>query len=81
MLIRTGAIAALTLGMVPVWSMGSTLLDSVVPSNTDSYAINSALPQLAASGFINIATGGGSYIAGSGTLVAPNWVLTAGHVA
>ena len=65
---------------VPAMAVGATRRDDVADS---SYTGLSALPGFASSGYISIdqdATPGGGFDIGSGTLVAPNWVLTAAHV-
>jgi autotransporter-associated beta strand protein len=52
---------------------GATTLDNVPDS---SYTAYSAQPQFAASGYVEINAG---QIFGSGTLIAPDWVITAAH--
>jgi autotransporter-associated beta strand protein len=52
----------------------ATILDNVPDS---SYTALSAQSQYASSGFVEV---NGGQVFGSGTLIAPNWVLTAAHV-
>ncbi|MDP9172991.1 MAG: trypsin-like serine protease [Planctomycetota bacterium] len=55
----------------------ATIRDDVPDSNYTSLASQS---QYASSGYVDVSTGGGGFTFGSGTLIAPNWVITAAHV-
>jgi hypothetical protein len=75
------ALAAAVIGLsLPALSLGSTIRHDVADSDYTNLSADAAY---AASGYISIdqdSTPGGFYTLGSGTLIAPNWVLTAAHV-
>jgi hypothetical protein len=76
---RARALAVAT-AAAAVWicdCRAATIRDDVSDSNYTSLGAES---QYAASGFVFVYTGNGEANAGSGTLIAPDWVLTAAHV-
>ncbi|MGA2442977.1 MAG: trypsin-like serine protease [Tepidisphaeraceae bacterium] len=76
---RIGALAGAT-AVAAVWtytSRAATIRDDTSDSNYTSLGAES---QYAASGFVYVNIGGNEVIEASGTLIAPDWVLTAAHV-
>ena len=71
---RRIACASLFGAVIPRHALGITTRDDVPDS---SYTAYSAESQFAATGYVKV---NGGQVFGSGTLIAPNWVLTAAHV-
>ncbi|HWC90291.1 MAG TPA: trypsin-like serine protease [Pirellulales bacterium] len=78
--LRAVAIACSVFGL-PLALQAATVIDTGQSITTEiaPYVALSAAPQYQASGYVTAAVPGG-FDLGSGTLIAPDWVLTAAHV-